>query len=248
MPNRLVLDYRSVLATIVDHDRHNSTTVVSAVLNHILKENGPEAIAIRKRFQHTSIGRWRNARQMPELQSAGIVVVSGLAFGVDSEAMRAALAAGGKTIGVIGTPIDACSPFENAQMQQEIYEKHLLLSQFRRGQSVSKGNFPMRNRLMAALTDATVVIEASNTSGTLHQAAECSKLGRWLFIAKSILDSPGVEWPRTFTRYPTTKILSHASDVINTLLRDASDLPKSLEVLRCQTNGDRDNRVASIEG
>ena len=70
---------------------------------------------------------------------------------------------------------------------------------------------------MALIADATVVIEASDTSGTLHQAAECSKLGRWLFIAKSVVDSADLSWPRTFCQYSRTKVLVRSDDVLEVL-------------------------------
>src|SRR5207247_10097113 len=102
---------------------------------------------------------------------AGIVVVSGLARGVDTEALSAAIAAGGRVIAVIGTPIDKAYPAENKRLQEQIYSEHLLISQFPPGRRVYQSNFPERNKLMAAISDATVIIEAGETSGTLHQAA-----------------------------------------------------------------------------
>lgn len=139
---------------------------------------------------------WRRAHRLArELVDAGIVVVSGLARGIDTAALTGAIENGGKTIAVIGTPLDKAYPAENADLQQEIYSNHLLVTPFRAGEPVFKGNFPKRNRVMAAISDATVIVEASDTSGTLHQAAECGKLGRWLFIAKSVVDDDRVSWP-----------------------------------------------------
>src|SRR5205814_51885 len=111
------------------------------------------------------------------------VIVSGLARGIDTAALMGAIEKGGRTVAVIGTPLDKAYPAENADLQTEIYSHHLLVTPFRIGEQVFKANFPKRNRVMAAISDATVIIEASDTSGTLHQAAECEKLGRWLFIA-----------------------------------------------------------------
>jgi DNA protecting protein DprA len=117
------------------------------------------------------------------LVEAGLVIVSGLAYGVDTVAHTIAIEHGGKTIAVIGTPLDKATPSENAPLQERIYQEHLLISRFAKGEKTFRTSFPLRNRLMATLSDATVVMEASDTSGTLHQAAECTKLGRWLFIA-----------------------------------------------------------------
>ena len=156
------------------------------------------------------------------LVNAGFVIISGLAYGVDAVSHKAAIAAGGKTIAVIGTPLDKASPSENALLQEEIYRNHLLISQFRKGEKTQRSNFPLRNRLMALLSDATVVMEASDTSGTLHQAAECTKLGRWLFIAKSVVDDPGLKWPEKFLKYDTCVVLEKVSQITDRVLQSSS--------------------------
>ena len=75
---------------------------------------------------------------------------------------------------------------------------------------VFQSNFPERNRLMAAISDATVIVEASDTSGSLHQAAECVRLGRWLFT-----EDPSLRWPKDFVQYPNSRILSETSDILD---------------------------------
>lgn len=154
-----------------------------------------------------------------KLTAAGIVIVSGLAYGVDTVAHTTAIESGGKTIAVIGTPLDKASPSENARLQESIYRNHLLISQFKEGEKTFPAHFPLRNRLMAALSDATVVMEARDGSGTLHQAAECTKLERWLFIAKAVVDDPDVSWPRDFLRYETCVVFDKASQIIDRVLK-----------------------------
>jgi len=144
-------------------------------------------------------------------------VVSGLALGVDTEALTAALEARGRTIAVIGTPIDKAYPAENKRLQELIYREHLLISQFPPGKKTYPSNFPERNKLMAAISDATVIVEASDTSGSLHQAAECLKLNRWLFIAKSVLEDRTLQWPSKFTHYPKTRPLNVTGDILGAL-------------------------------
>ena len=70
---------------------------------------------------------------------------------------------------------------------------------------------------MAAISDATVIIEATDTSGSLHQAAECLRLNRWLFIAKSLLDDQNLHWPSKFMHYPKTGLLTSTNDVLEAL-------------------------------
>lgn len=166
----------------------------------------------------TPLGAQRAQRLARELAREGVVVVSGLAKGVDTEALTSAIAAGGRVIGVIGTPLDKAYPAENKRLQETIYRDHLLISQFAPGTRVFPGNFPTRNKLMAAISDATVIIEASDTSGALHQAAECTRLHRWLFIAQQgVLENRNVTWPANFLRYETTRPLRTTADVLEAL-------------------------------
>ena len=158
---------------------------------------------------------WLSAR----LAQAGVTVVSGLARGVDHAAHQAAIAAGGRTAAVIGTPLDKSYPIENAALQEQIYREHLLVSPFARGEVVYKANFPARNRVMAAISDATVIVEASDTSGTLHQAAECTRLNRWLFISQAIIDDPSVQWPAKFLGYKHAMALNRVSEILDRIQR-----------------------------
>jgi DNA processing protein len=164
-------------------------------------------------------GRQRAEWVSQKLAEAGITIVSGLAKGVDATAHESAIAAGGKTVAVIGTPLNKSYPIENAELQERIYRHHLLLSPFATGETVYKSNFPARNRVMAAVSDATVIIEASDTSGTLHQAAECTRLKRWLFISQAIVEDPAVTWPAKFLSYERAVVLTRVSEIIERVQR-----------------------------
>jgi DNA processing protein len=118
---------------------------------------------------------------------------------------------------VIGTPINQAYPAEHGELQSLIAGEHLLVSPFPEGQKVWPSNFPKRNRVMAALTLGTVIIEATDSSGSLHQAVECEKLGRWLFILKSVAEDPTLEWPRRYLRYDKVKVVSSAEDILGAL-------------------------------
>lgn len=167
-------------------------------------------------------GAARARRLARELTSAGIVVVSGLAKGVDVNAHMAALAGGGSTVAVIGTPLDVAYPAEHAALQEEIAARFLLVSPFASGSRVFQSNFPKRNRVMAALTDGTVIVEASDSSGTLHQAVECERLGRWLFILRSVYENPRLDWPKRFEKYARFRVVEATSNIAEAVL-DARD-------------------------
>jgi DNA processing protein len=140
----------------------------------------------------------RVRRLVRVLCKSGVVVMSGLAEGVDRAAHQAALEEGGSTIAVIGTPIDKAYPAAHARLQEAIYRDHLLISPFPVGTRTFPSHFPARNQVMARISRATVIIEASDTSGTLHQAAECERAGQPLFIARSVVENRELTWPSRF--------------------------------------------------
>lgn len=108
----------------------------------------------------------------------GICVVSGLAKGVDTIAHQYALDYVGRTIAVIGTPINLCYPRENEELQNTIKRKGLLISQFMPGTAIQQSNFPQRNFTMAEISTMTIVAEASEKSGTRHQVRHALALGK----------------------------------------------------------------------
>jgi DNA processing protein len=176
-------------------------------------------VAVVGTRQVTEAGALRTQRLARELVEAGIVIVSGLAYGVDTVAHTTTVERDGKTIAVIGTPLDRATPSENANLQERIYREHLLVSRFASGEKTLRTHFPLRNKLMAMLSDATVVTEASDTSGTLHQAAECVKLGRWLFILRTVIDNPAVTWPARFLKDARTVILDRSEQIVDAITR-----------------------------
>lgn len=135
------------------------------------------------------------------LVARGVIVMSGLAEGIDTAAHLAAIRNGGRTIAVLGTPLDQCFPAKNRSLQDEIMREHLAVSQFAIGTEVGRHTFPIRNRTMALLSDATIIVEAKDGSGSLHQGWEAIRLGRPLFLAKSMFDDPTLQFPREFEHY-----------------------------------------------
>ena len=153
----------------------------------------------------------RTRRLVKELLNVGAVVVSGLAQGIDTVAHTLTLELGGRTIAVLGTPLDDVFPRANASLQERIGESDLLISEFAPSSKVGRGNFPRRNRTMALVSDASVIIEAGATSGTISQGWEAIRLGRPLFLLKSLVES-GLPWPR--------EMIDHGAFVLN----DMADL------------------------
>jgi DNA processing protein len=169
-------------------------------------------------------GRARARKLAAMLAQRGIVVVSGLAEGIDTAAHTAAIEGGGRTIGVIGTPIDKAYPKQNKELQERIAREHLLLSQFAPGQPVQRKNFPMRNRTMALISDATVIIEASNTSGSLSQGWEALRLGRALFITKALTEDPRISWTREMLDHGARVLSDESIDAFLDCLPERSEM------------------------
>lgn len=151
------------------------------------------------------------------------VIVSGLAEGIDTSAHDTAIRSGGKTIAVLGTPLNKVYPKKNSMLQQEIMSKHLAISQFPVGHPTTPKDFVLRNRTMALISDATVIVEAGNTSGSLHQGWEAIRLGRPLFIWKAVLKNTQLSWPEEMFQYGAIE-LSDPMDLFEFL-------PSNLEMI-----------------
>ncbi len=141
----------------------------------------------------TNIARTLNKRR--------VVVVSGLAEGIDTAAHKATIEEGGRTVAVLGTPLDRVYPRKNSELQNEIMTNHLAISQFPIGHSTQPKDFVLRNRTMALISNASIIVEAGETSGSLHQGWEALRLGRPLFIWKSIMSDSSLSWPKRMMRY-----------------------------------------------
>jgi len=165
----------------------------------------------------TPEGVRRAAKLAKILVERGVVVVSGLAKGIDTAAHRAAIDTGGSTIAVIGTPLNKVYPRENTALQREIAERHLVVSQFPAGRPTKRDDFPKRNRTMALIVDASVIVEAGDSSGTLSQGWEALRLNRALFFMDSILKNrPDLEWPRKMMEYGA-QILADAEELLDAI-------------------------------
>lgn len=155
-----------------------------------------------------------DARMIAEqLTESRIIIVSGLAEGIDTAAHRAAIDNGGRTIAVLGTPLNKTYPQKNIDLQQEIMKDHLAVSEFAEGHPITRKNFVIRNRTMALISDASIIVEAGDSSGSLHQGWETLRLGRPLFIWKSLLNNSKLDWPKTMLEYGAME-LDNPADVL----------------------------------
>lgn len=180
----------------------------------------PRRVAVVGTRKVSKEGAARTRRLVRELVSHDYTIVSGLAQGVDTIAHETAISEGGKTIAVIGTPISETYPKENAALQRRIANEYLLVSQVpvlrykSQGPQWNKIFFPERNKTMSVLSEATIIVEASETSGTLTQARAALAQGRKLFILESNFHNPDITWPARFERQGAIRV-RETSDILD---------------------------------
>lgn len=116
-------------------------------------------------------------------------IVSGMAAGIDTEAHRSCLAAGGRTIAVLGTGVDIIYPASNRQLYQDIQEQGMILSEYSAGTPPNRANFPPRNRIIAGLCRAVIIMEAPIKSGALITSRFANEFGRDVYVLPGALDN-----------------------------------------------------------
>jgi DNA processing protein len=178
----------------------------------------PKRIAVVGSRDPSNNGVLRARKLVKQLVRADYTIVSGLAEGIDTVAHTTALQFGGRTIAVIGTPITDCYPADNKELQDRIAHDYLLVSQVpiwrfsTQDYRMNRLFFPERNATMSAVAQATVIVEASNTSGTLAQARAALHQGRKLFILDNCFLDPDLIWPKRFQDLGAIRV-KHIDDI-----------------------------------
>lgn len=150
----------------------------------------PPVIAIVGTRAATAYGERMTRELAGALARAGACIISGMALGVDGVAHRAALDAGGRTVAVLGTGVDVAYPRAHRALHREIAERGLLLSELEPGAHSHRGSFPERNRIIAALALATIVVEAGAKSGALITVGHAEVLDRTVGAVPGPIDAP----------------------------------------------------------
>jgi DNA processing protein len=208
-----------VLGSLNDVEQKNAPARLFLLGDAALLRRGPRVSVIGSRRASVE-GLKRASFLARALMAHHMTVVSGLAEGIDTAAHTAAMEASGRTIAVLGTPLDQFYPATNRALQEMIGRDQLLVSQFVSGSPVTPKNFPIRNRTMALLTDATVIVEAGEKSGTVYQGWEALRLGRQLFLMESVASDPSLSWPKA--------MLEHGAQILTreNLEDELADLPE----------------------
>lgn len=157
-------------------------------------------------------GLSRARRLARKLVADNFTVVSGLATGIDRIAHETAIEENGRTIAVIGTPLSHVYPKENTSLQRHIAHHFLVVSQVpliryeSQDYRLNRFFFPERNATMSALTEATIIVEAGETSGTLIQARAALRQKRKLFVHDDCFRNPQLTWPARLARQGAIRI------------------------------------------
>jgi DNA processing protein len=180
------------------------------------------AIAIVGSRRPSAQGR-DNARAFArELADDGLVVVSGLAQGIDSAAHEGALAGAAGTIAVVGTGLDRVYPPQNLELAHRITQHGLLLSEFAPGTPPLPEHFPLRNRVIAGLSLGTLVVEAAIRSGSLITARLASEAGRDVFAVPGSIHAPQAKGCHWLIKQGA-KLVESAADIVDELAGQRAD-------------------------
>lgn len=151
-----------------------------------------------------------------ELASAGITVVSGMAWGIDAAAHRGALAAGGTTVAIMGCGLDICYPAGHRKLFDQITGSGTVISEHTEGIPPLKHHFPIRNRIIAGMSLGVVVVEGQPRGGAMITARLAMEFGREVFAVPGPVHSPGSSGPHLLIR-DGARLVASADQVIEDL-------------------------------
>ena len=240
-PEQLYLDYLAGGAAIATIDDENYPTSLRDIhdppfllfYKGELPDQDELTLAMIGSRQATPYGRQVADVIARDLAYQGICVVSGMARGIDSFCHKAALAAGGRTVAVLGSGIDVIYPRENSKLYQQIAEQGAVISEFPMGMAALAYNFPRRNRIISGLSKGVVVIEANEKSGTLRTVDFGLEQGKDIFAVPGSIISPASRGTNRLLR-EGAKIVLSAEDIWREYLTE----PKKISQPRKQKKSD----------
>jgi DNA processing protein len=202
------------------------------------------AIAIVGSRRCTPYGIAATEQLASDLAARGVTIVSGLARGIDTAAHRSALAAGGRTLAVLGCGVDVVYPRENVPLARAIESQGAILSQFPPGMPALAGHFPARNRTLAGLALGVVVVEAAERSGALITAGFAGDLGRETFAVPGRIASP--------TSVGANRLIQDGAKLVTCWQDIVSELPeqwrRAVRGLSASTGEEHAPEIESDEG
>ena len=171
------------------------------------------AVAIVGTRHLSQYGRKNTFTVANDLARAGALVVSGMAIGIDGVALAGALAAGKKTVAVIGSGIDVCYPIQHKRLAREIVKQGCVITEYAPGTRPERFNFPIRNRIISALSRATLVMEGKERSGSLITARHATEQGRVVYAFPGNVGNDGSEASNLLIRNGA-RLFTSADDIV----------------------------------
>ncbi len=211
------------------------------------------AVAIVGSRRCTVYGRQQAEKFATALARAGVTIVSGLARGIDAAAHQGAVAAGGRTLAVMGTGLAEIYPPEHRELAKQVAEHGALLSEFKLHQTPHAGHFPQRNRIISGLSVAVVVIEAGRSSGALHTARHAMEQGREVLAVPGRIDSLASEGCHDLIRDGVT-LIRHVDDILAAIgpltkpISVASDSGETIHSLRELSLNEIERHILNLIG
>jgi len=163
----------------------------------------------------TNYGRIITDKLVRDVASAGVVIISGLAYGIDSIAHRVCLEVGGKTIAVLGGGFDHIYPSEHQGLADEIAQKGLLISEYRPKMIATKYTFPTRNRIIAGLCDGVLITEANMKSGTIHTKDFALDYGKNLYAVPGNIDNINSSLTNDIIKRGQAYLVTDSKDILD---------------------------------
>lgn len=208
------------LTTVLDEDYPANLRLVPDLPPFLfyrgeLRPDDALSVAVVGTRQASEDGLTRARRMAEGLVERGVTVTSGLARGVDTAAHESTLERGGRTIAVLGTGVTRCYPPENAGLAERVAAGGALVSQFWPTRPPGRDTFPRRNRVTSGISQGTVVVEASRTSGAKMQARLASEHGKQVFLLRSLVETQ--EWARSMLAAGRAVQVGSVGDVVDRL-------------------------------
>jgi DNA processing protein len=196
-----------------------------------LEKKDKQAVAIVGTRQASHYGLSVADRLGYQLAKCGLVVVSGLARGIDSAAHQGALKGGGRTIAVLGSALDTLYPPENAELARKIAKQGAVISEYTLGREADRTTFPYRNRIISGMSMGSVIVEADTKSGAMMTADAALDQGRSVFAVPGRIDQPGAHGPHKLIR-GGARLVEDIDDILQEfeLLLPADPLRKAAEL------------------
>lgn len=210
--------------------------IIRETYGNSCKNTTPElAVAVVGTRKITAYGMEVTTKLTADLVTSGFIIVSGLAFGVDTCAHNTTIKNRGKTIAVLGCGVDCCNPRENQRLYDEICANGgAIISELPPGAAPTKGSFPSRNRIIAGLSHGVLVTEGSEVSGALYTAKYAIKYGRPVFAIPGPITSQLSKGPNTLIT-KGAKLVLNAQDILKEFGIKNNDLRSRNKVIKGET-------------